>query len=213
MKIYSQDFLKRLKKWTRENNIYLIADEIMTGFGRTGKMFACEYADIEPDFLCIAKGLTAGWLPLSAVLTTNNIYELFYDHHNSDKTFWHSNTHYGNALAASVAIETLNIIEEENLCNRAMVLESVMLPMMQEIADSTQRLSNIRSIGAIVAADLIGDNLGLEIHKNAMNLGAYLRPIGNTIYWLPPLNTNFSTLEELGHITKMAIINLRRKRP
>jgi adenosylmethionine-8-amino-7-oxononanoate aminotransferase len=170
------------------------------------------FVDIEPDFLCIAKGLTAGWLPLSAVLTTNNIYELFYDHNNSEKTFWHSNTHYGNVLAASVAIETLNIIEEENLCNRAMALESVMLPMMQEIADSTQRLSNIRSIGAIVAADLIGDNLGLEIHKNAMNLGAYLRPIGNTIYWLPPLNTNFSTLEELGHITKMAITNLKRKR-
>ena len=105
MKIYSQDFLKRLRHWTHEHGIHLIADEIMTGIGRTGKMLACEHANIEPDFICLSKGLTSGWLPLSAMLTRSAIYDLFYDDYASGKSFLHSHTHSGNVLAASVAIE------------------------------------------------------------------------------------------------------------
>jgi adenosylmethionine-8-amino-7-oxononanoate aminotransferase len=210
MLIYSQDFLKRLRAWTREHGIHLIADEIMTGIGRTGKMLACEHANIQPDFICLAKGLTAGWLPLSAVLTTSAIYNLFYDDYQSGKSFLHSHTHSGNVLAVSLAIETLNIIKEEGLCERALELGKVMHDYMQNIAASTGKLKNVRSLGAIVAADLITDEqpdrrYGYEVYRKASELGALLRPLGNTLYWLPPLNIEWETLARLSEITEQAV--------
>jgi adenosylmethionine-8-amino-7-oxononanoate aminotransferase len=209
MKIYSRDFLRRLCEWTREHDIHLIADEIMTGIGRTGKMLACEHAAIEPDFICLSKGLTAGWLPLSAVLTRSSIYELFYDDYASGKSFLHSHTHTGNVLAASVAIEALNIMEEEKICERAVEVGRVMQAHMQDIAEQTGKLANVRGIGAMVAADLIcdepGRRYGFEVYQEAVKLGALLRPIGNTVYWLPPLNVEWETLAELKEITMRAI--------
>jgi adenosylmethionine-8-amino-7-oxononanoate aminotransferase len=212
MKIYSQDFLKRLQRWTKQNHIHLIADEIMTGLGRTGKMLACQHADIEPDFICLSKGLTSGWLPLSAVLTTNEIYELFYDDYSSGKSFLHSHTYSGNALAASVAIEVLNIIEEEALCQRAIDIGRFMHDGMLAITEKTNKLKQVRSIGAIVAADLVigGDQrrLGYEICQKATKLGALLRPLGNTLYWLPPLNIEWENLTKLQEITEQAILTV-----
>ncbi len=210
MQIYSQDLLRRLRAWTRKHTIHLIADEIMTGIGRTGKMLACHHADIEPDFLCLAKGLTSGWLPLSAVVLPASIYEIFYDDYSSGKSFLHSHTHSGNALAASVALETLKIMEEENICDQVNETGKVMLRYMQEIANKTQRLTNVRGIGAMVAADLISDDpkrrLGFEVYQKAVELGALLRPLGNTIYWLPPLNIDEVTLMRLKDITERAIL-------
>ena len=212
MKIYSPDFLKRLRVWSKENNIYLIADEIMTGLGRTGKMLACEHANIEADFICLSKGLTSGWLPFSAVLTTDDIYQLFYDDHHKGKSFLHSNTYCGNPLAASIAIEVLNILKEENLCQKAEALGKEMLRMMNNIAESTGLITNVRGIGAIVAADLVNSKanprLGHEVYKQAVAMGALLRPLGNTIYWQPPLNTSLNTLDELQNITQKAILNV-----
>lgn len=208
MKIYSKDFLYQLKLWAARNDVYLIADEIMTGMGRTGKMLASMHVGIEPDFLCLSKGLTSGFLPLSAMLTSNNIYNLFYDDRASGKAFLHSNTYYGNALAVSVALEVFKIYDEEPICEMAAMLGVVMLRMMKEIAGSTNLITNVRGIGAIVAADFTNINIefGYEVHKQAMNLGAYIRPIGNTIYWLPPLNTDLATLEVLKSITEEALI-------
>lgn len=210
MKIYSQDFLYRLRKWTKEKNIYLIADECMTGIGRTGKMLACQHANIEPDFLCLSKGLTSGWLPFSAVLTTQPIYDLFYDDYSSGNSFLHSHTYSGNTLGASVALAVLNIIEKEKLSERAADLGLLMQKHMQEISEETQQLKNVRTLGAIVAADLVNENnqprLGYEVYKQAVERGALLRPLGDTLYWLPPLNVEESTLLELKRITKQAIL-------
>ncbi len=209
MQIYSRDFLRRLRQWTREHDIHLIADEIMTGIGRTGKMLACEHAGIEADFVCLSKGLTSGWLPLSAMLTRNDIYDLFYDDYANGKSFMHSHTHSGNVLAASVALETLNIMTEEKLCARAGEMGGVMLEAMQAIANHTGKLKNIRMLGAMVAADLICDTnkrYGYEVYRKAVELGALLRPLGNTIYWVPPLNTEWETLCELKNITQKAIL-------
>lgn len=209
MKIYSQDFLKRVRKYCFEKNVHLIADEIMTGLGRTGKMLACQHAGIEPDFICLSKGLTAGWMPFSAVLTNESIYQTFYDDYHKGNSFLHSHTYSGHALAASIAIEVLTLLEELQLCERVLELEQWMVNAMEEIADETSRLRNIRHIGAIVAADLIVSNTqkryGFEIYKKAVELGALLRPLGNTIYWLPPLNTDYKTIERLKDITKRAI--------
>lgn len=199
MKIYSKDFLSKLREWTLKNGVYLIADEIMTGIGRTGKMLACEHANIEPDFMCLSKGLTSGMLPLSVCLTSQETYDIFYE----VNPFLHSNTHYGNALAASVAVEVLNIFEEENIVVQAASLN--MAPMLQKIADNTGMLSNVRSIGSVVAADLV-DVDGFRLYKKAMEYGAILRPIGNCLYWLPSLNISSSTLSELAEITEISLL-------
>ena len=210
MKIYSQDLLKRLRNWTKQHDIHLIADEIMTGIGRTGKMLACEHAQIEPDILCLSKGLTAGWLPFSAVLTTNELYQLFYDDYHTGKAFLHSHTYCGNALGASVALEVLHIFEEENILEQINFLQQKMHAAMNEVAHNTRQLQNVRSIGAIVAADLINPQgkprLGYEVYQKAVELGALLRPLGNTIYWLLPFNTSVDTLTKLQDITQQAIV-------
>lgn len=209
MRIYSKDFLVRLSQWAQQHDIHIIADEIMTGLGRTGTMLASEHANIQPDFICLSKGLTSGWLPLSAVLTTDAIYDHFYDDYDKGKTFFHSHTHSGNALAASVALATLNIVKEQALCERANTLQKIMMAHLQDISNQTGKLTNLRGIGAMVAADLItNDNqqrLGYQIFQEAVKLGALLRPLGNTLYWLPPLNIAEQTLLELKNITHQAI--------
>ncbi len=209
MKIYSQDFLRRLRIWTKQRDIHLIADEIMTGFGRTGKMLACEHAGIEPDFLCLSKGLTSGWLPLSAMLTSQKIYDLFYDDYSAGKAFLHSHTYTGNALAASVALEVLKIFSEENIVFQSERLGKEMLASMYDIADQTRKIHNVRGIGAIVAADIICDGpkrrRGFEVFQKAVERGALLRPLGNTIYWLPPLNMTIETLAKLKNMTRDAL--------
>ena len=211
MKIYSQDFLRRLRKWTQTHGIYLIADEIMTGLGRTGRGLACEHAEVEPDFICLSKGLTSGWLPMSAVLTHTEIYNLFYDDYSSGKSFLHSHTFSGNALAASVALECLNILEDEKIFQQVQEKELFLKNLMHEINENTQRLNNIRGIGAVIAADLKltekekSRRIGYQIFQKALELGAWLRPLGNTIYWLPPLNISLSVLEELKDISILAI--------
>lgn len=209
MKIYSQDLLRRLRAWTKLHGIHLIADEIMTGIGRTGKMLACEHATIEPDFLCLAKGLTSGYLPFSAMLTTQAIYDTFYADYELGKSFLHSHTYSGNALGASVALEVMKVMEEENICARVCGIETEMLMRMREIAQQTGRLKNVRGIGAMVAADLVcdeGERMGYRVYQAAVKKGALLRPLGNTIYWLPPFTIDSAALSRLQQITADAIV-------
>jgi adenosylmethionine-8-amino-7-oxononanoate aminotransferase len=212
MKIYSLDFLRRLRQWCTQHHIHLIADEIMTGMGRTGKMLACEYGNIIPDFICLSKGLTSGWMPFSAVLTHDRIYDCFYDDYQSGKSFLHSHTFSGNALAASIALETFKIFEKEKILDHVNQIAKQMHQAMLEIQDITHQITNVRSLGAIVAADLIPhsthERLGFEFYQRAVKNGALLRPIGNTIYWLPPLNTDFDTLENLKRITLKTLFEL-----
>lgn len=210
MKIYSKDFLHRLSLWAKEHNIHLIADEIMTGIGRTGKMLASEHANIQPDFICLSKGLTSGYLPLSAVLTTDEIYMHFYDDYETGKSFLHSHTHSGNALAASVALATLKVIKQESLCQRANTLHNIMMQHLEEIAEQTGLLKNLRGIGAVVAADLIVPDQktrwGYKVFQEGVKLGALIRPLGNTLYWFPPLNIEEETLSHLKDITQKALL-------
>jgi len=215
MKIYSKDFLQRISTWCNKNDVYLIYDEIMTGFGRTGKMLACEYAENPlPDFICLSKGLTSGWMPFSAVLTHQKMYDLFYDDYQTGKAFLHSHTYCGNPLAAAVALSVVGVMEDEGtLAYVTTSLQAHLLSKMQDIAQKTGRLENIRSIGGMIAADLIVKNktdkrYGFELYKIASSLGILLRPLGNTIYWAPPLNTALSTIDELSDITKKAIDSL-----
>lgn len=201
MQIYSADFLRRLAQFARENNIHIIADEIMTGLGRTGKILACEHADIHPDFLCLSKALTGGFLPMSVVITHDEMYEYFYGE--SQKAFLHSHTYTGNALAVAVALKFMELMHRENLAGRARVLEVKMREHLEHIAKSTGKLSRIRSLGGIAAADCHVDTK--KIYSLAMQKGAILRPLGNTLYWFPPLNIDDNTLSKLAEITEATI--------
>lgn len=208
MQGYSADFLKKLSDWAQQNNIYFIADEIMTGLGRTGKWLACDHANVHADLICLSKGLTSGTLPLSCVLIKNSIYELFYDDYEKGKSFLHSHTYSGNALAVSAALATLKTMEAENINEQATNLGHWMYSTLQDIAKITGKLQNVRSIGAMVAADLQAINnsrVGYQLYLEAIKRGALLRPLGNTLYWLPPLNSERETIEKLAEITLNSI--------
>jgi adenosylmethionine-8-amino-7-oxononanoate aminotransferase len=207
MRIYSKDFLRRLREFTHEHDIYLIADEIFTSFGRTGTALACDHANITPDILCLGKGMTAGFLPMSAMLTTQEIYDLFYVDYDPMHTFVHSHTYSGHALAAAVACATFEILEEEKIYAKVQQQSQSWADLMYEVAEATGKLQNIRHLGAIVAADINSTQprLGFEVFRRALPKGAFLRPLGNTIYWTPPLNTPYETIQKLRDITIAAI--------
>ncbi len=126
----------------------------MTGLGRTGQWLACHHADIQPDLICLSKGLTAGAMPLSCVLIDKPIYDLFYDDYEKGKSFLHSHTYSGHALAISAALATIKVIETENMNEQAQKLGRFMQQQFQELAAITGKLNHIRSVGAMVAADL-----------------------------------------------------------
>jgi len=213
MKIYSQDFLKRLDNWARKNDVHLIADEIMTGFGRVGQMLACDHAKIQPDFICLGKGLTAGYLPMSAVLTSNHIYDIFYEDYAKNKSFLHSHTYGGNALAAAVAVEAVKLYQTESFLAEVNQLEKTMRDYWNEIIHACKILKNPRGIGGVVAADIeasIQERRGVHIAKAALNEGVLLRPLGNTLYWFPALNSSAKELRHLRDATLMTLLNYKK---
>ncbi|MBN1865409.1 MAG: adenosylmethionine--8-amino-7-oxononanoate transaminase [Victivallales bacterium] len=216
MRIYSPDFLGRLSSWASANGVHLIADEILTGFGRTGRMLACMHAGITPDFVCLSKGLTAGWGPMSAVLTSDIVYDCFYSDYNDGRAFMHSNTYCGHALSAAAALEALKIYEDERIVESVSERGDELVGRMRRIAENTSgALTNVRGLGFVAAADITNPDTGkpfpaemrkgFECYKNAVALGALLRPIGDTIYFLPPLNTPENILDKIAEITQDAV--------
>ena len=208
MRCYSADFLRQLGAWAKTNGIYLITDEIMTGMGRTGQWLAGHHAGIDPDMICLSKGLTSGSLPLSCVLIDQSIYQLFYNDLEKGPSFLHSHTYSGNPLAVCAALATIQTMQSEGTLQQAEALGACMRRHFADIATLTGKLSHVRSVGAWVAADLAeheSPRLGQWIAKAALSRGALLRPIGNTLYWLPPLNTDHQTIETLADITLASI--------
>lgn len=216
MRCYGPALLEKLATWTQQNGIYLIADEIMTGCGRTGKWLASDHAGITADLICLSKGLTSGTLPLSCVSVSQSLYDLFYDDYLTGKSFLHSHTYSGHALAAAAAVATLDVMANENILEQAQKIGQHMYRSLSKIAATTGCLTGVRSVGAMVAADFVNvDNpypsrLGYQFYKEALKRGALLRPLGNTLYWLPPLNTSLDTLDHLAEITLESIKALYR---
>jgi adenosylmethionine-8-amino-7-oxononanoate aminotransferase len=205
---YSADFLSKLVQYAKEHDIYVIADEIMTGLGRTGTWLASEYASIDPDMICLSKGLTSGSIPMSCVLIDHAIYDLFYQETEPSRHFLHSHTYSGNALAIAAALATIQTMQKENILKQAQDLGTYMQTNFQAILQSNGHFSPIRSLGAIVAADYQGPNsayFSRALSRAAQQFGALLRPIGPTLYWFPPLNTSHQTIDELTAITEKAI--------
>ncbi len=196
-KIYPPVYLKKLRKLTKELDIHLIADEIAVGFGRTGKMFACEHANITPDFMCLSKGLTGGYMPLSVVLTNNDIYDAFYDDYATMKAFLHSHSYTGNPLGCALAKEVLDIFSDEDILNKNKPKQEYLRNRVAERFSDYKYCGEVRSIGFITAVELVKDKktkepfgykdkLGFQIYRKALKKGALLRNLGNIVYFMPP---------------------------
>ena len=185
MAMFHPVYLSRAREICNRYNIHLIADEIAVGFGRTGTLVACEQANIKPDFMCLSKGITAGYLPLSVTLTTDEIYQAFYDD-SVARAFLHSHSYTGNALACSAALATLDIFEQdkvlENNRQTAQYLDQ------QLAAWQGMPIAHLRNQGMIWAFDVNTNNLTFQrdFYREAISRGLLLRPIGNTVYFMPP---------------------------
>ncbi len=186
MRIYHPDYLKKARELCTKYGVHLIADEIMTGFGRTGTMFACEQANIQPDLMCLSKGITGGYLPLSCVLSTDQIYDAFYDD-DSARGFLHSHSYTGSALACRAALATLDIFAADQVIEnnrlKAARLTTLAMPLMAH-----RRVKNFRHLGMIWAFDVEQDDpvFARKVFAASLRRGMMLRPIGNTIYFMPP---------------------------
>ena len=196
MRMYDPVYLKLLREGCDRHGVHLIADEIAVGFGRTGTMFACEQAGISPDFMCLSKGLTGGYLPLSVVLAGERVYEAFYDEYSRLRAFLHSHSYTGNPLACAAALATLAIFDEDRVIERNRALARHLGERCAALAE-LPHVAEVRQRGMIVAVELARDGnrdtpfdwkerRGLRVYRHALEHEALLRPIGNVVYFMPP---------------------------
>ena len=196
MRMYDPVYLKLLRQACDRYQVHLIADEIAVGFGRTGTLFACEQAGIRPDMLCLSKGLTGGYLPLSVVMTTDAIYQAFYDEYTRLTAFLHSHSYTGNALACAAARATLRTFREEDVIGRNRGLAQHLGERARPLADHPH-VAEVRQHGMILAIELVKNKAarepyawqerrGLAVYRHGLERGVLLRPIGPVVYFMPP---------------------------
>jgi adenosylmethionine---8-amino-7-oxononanoate aminotransferase len=215
MRMYHPSYLTGLRALCDEFAVHFIADEIAVGFGRTGTLFACEQAGVSPDLMCLSKGLTGGFLPLSAVLTTGRIYEAFYAEYNAGKAFLHSHSYTGNPLACRVALETLAIFRDEPVLERNRQLAAHLARRLESLSEHPH-VAEVRQTGMIAAIELVADKTtrrpfpaterrALQVYLHGLQHGALLRPLGNVVYFMPPYVV---TEQELDHLVDTAIAGI-----
>jgi len=209
MKLYSPDLLGRFRGWADAHSVYLIADEIAAGMGRLGAMLASHLAPnlaALPDFAVVSKGLTGGYLPFAAVLTTDAVYDIFHADYVEMRGFLHSNTYTGNALAIAVAHAVLDVFAEEDVLGQVARRGPILHAGMRELTVGRPYLRNSRGCGMMAAVDICqsdGSPLdwkqrsGYRVYQEAVRRGALLRPVGDTMYILPPLNTSESDIHAM----------------
>ena len=221
MRIYPPKYLKKIRQACSEYNVHLIADEIATGFGRTGKMFACEHAEISPDIICLSKGLTGGYLPMALAVTTQEIYDAFYADYNEGKAFMHSHTYSGNPLACSAANEVLSVMQEEQILEKATENAGYFTQLIFESLKNHKNVGEIRSIGLINAVELVEKRetkfafdpklrIGYQIYKKALSKGVLLRPLGDVLYFNPPLTITRKEMDSVVDISAECIRDIVR---
>ncbi|MCB9677058.1 MAG: adenosylmethionine--8-amino-7-oxononanoate transaminase [Alphaproteobacteria bacterium] len=195
MKMHSASFLKALCERARKHGILLVADEVATGFGRTGSMFAMEQVGITPDFLCIAKGLAAGYLPLAATLTTEVVYSAFLGSPESHRQFFHGHTFTGNPLACAAALASLDVFEEEGVLPRVDAIAKHLAVLLKGWFEK-EGVASVRQCGVMAGIDLVQRNgepwdpavtFGYRVCMRAREQGVLLRPLGDTLVVNPPL--------------------------
>lgn len=193
MKMYEADLLNQLLGICKKENIICIADEVMTGFGRTGKIFASEHCEIKPDIICLSKGLTGGTMALGVTACTQKIYDAFVSD-DKLKTFFHGHSFTANPLACTAAIASMELLEKENSIEKIKWIEEQHKNFVHQLQNPTHKhsIKNLRRLGTIIAFEITGgedgylNNISATITKQAMAQGVYIRPLGNTIYLMPP---------------------------
>lgn len=220
MRMYHPVYLKLLRELCDEFNVHLIADEIAVGFGRTGTLFACEQAAISPDFMCLSKGLTGGYLPLSVTLTTDKVYDAFYDDYENLTAFLHSHSYTGNPIGCRAALATLDIFQQDNViqANQQLIKH---LSTVSEKFKEHPHVGDVRQHGMVVAIEMVRDKKtrdaydwkerrGLRVYQYGLQNGVLLRPLGNVIYFMPPY---VITTEQIDHMAQVAFdgINIATK--
>ncbi len=204
MGMYHPAYVCRAREICSQYDVHLIANEIAVGFGRTGSMFACEQAGITPDFICLSKGITGGYLPLSAVLTTDKVYQAFYDD-STLKGFLHSHSYTGNPLACSAALATLAIFEADNVIESNQAKSAYLGSQMRVLANLP--IEHVRQQGMILAFDVKSKNakFSRDCYSAALKQGLLLRPIGNTVYFMPPYTITEPEMDLMMQATLLAI--------
>lgn len=216
MRIYPPVYLKKLRTLCDQTGVLLIADEIATGFGRTGKLFACDHAKITPDIMCMSKGLTGGYLPMAVTAATERIYDAFYADYSEGKALMHSHTYSGNPLGCAAALAVQKVLREEHILAKAALTGTYLHKKITERLMTHPNIGEIRHIGLINAMELVTDKkkktgfdehlrIGYEIYQKALEHGLILRPLGNVLYFNPPLTIREEEIDEAVHRCATAI--------
>ena len=217
MRMYHPIYLKLAREACTRHGVHLIADEIAVGFGRTGRMFACDWAGVSPDLMCLSKGLTGGTLPLAAVLATEGIYQAFYADYASGRAFLHSHSFTGNPLGCAAALATLELFEQSDVLATNRRSAALMWAGMAELSRHPH-VAELRQQGMILAVELAknpnkrqpypaAERRGLRVYQYGLEQGVLLRPLGNVIYFMPPY---VLTAEEIAGLCQVAIAGIER---
>ena len=216
MRIYPPLYLRKLRELCNRHQVHYIADEIAVGFGRTGRLFANEHAGVAPDLLCLSKGITGGYLPLAVTMATDKIYQAFYADHAEMKAFLHSHSYTGNPLACALAVEVLNIFAEERILQN-LAPGMARLDRWRERFEALPQVGEFRRCGLVAAVELVRrkegkapfprqQRRGREVYRRALGKGAVLRPLGDVVYFMPPLTIADDELERLLEIAYESIV-------
>ncbi len=214
-------YLKKIRELCSAYGILMIADEVATGFGRTGKMFACEHEEVAPDILCIAKGLTGGYLPLAATLTTDDIFQGFLGEYRESKTFFHGHTYTGNPLACAAALASIDLFKKEKTLTK---LQPKIKLLSKELAafKKFSHVGEVRQRGFMVGIELVKDKttgepypvedkIGNKVNLECRRQGLIIRPLGNVIVLMPPLSVTLKDLKSMVRIIANAIRDVTEK--
>ncbi|HKA34701.1 MAG TPA: aminotransferase class III-fold pyridoxal phosphate-dependent enzyme, partial [Candidatus Binatia bacterium] len=205
---HSVEYLRALREMCRRNRILFIADEVATGFGRTGKMFACEHAGAAPDILCLAKGITGGYLPLAATLATEEIFSAFLGEYREFKSFFHGHTYTGNPLGCAAALASLKLFESEKILERMQPKIDYLRGRLTKEFPALDHISDIRQWGFMVGIELAEDKqsrrsypvekrIGHKVILEARRRGVVIRPLGDVVILMPPLTIGDDEMKTL----------------
>ncbi len=215
MRMYDPVYLAMLREACDRHGVHLIADEIAAGFGRTGTLFACEQAGISPDFMCLSKGLTSGYLPLSVTLTTSEVYAAFYDDYETLRAFLHSHSFTGNPLCCAAALATLDIFEQDDVIVANRKLAAKMAETTAHLADHPH-VAEVRQTGMVLAIEMVKDKAsrtpyrwqerrGLRVYEHGLTRESLLRPLGSVVYMMPPYVITEAQIEHLAQVASEGI--------
>jgi adenosylmethionine-8-amino-7-oxononanoate aminotransferase len=216
MMVHPAGFLRGVRELTRKYDVLLIADEVAVGFGRTGRMFACEHEGVSPDFLCLAKGLSGGYLPMAATLTTGQVWQAFLGDYAESKTFYHGHTYGGNPLGAAAALASLEIFDEEQTLERLPEKIARLGGHLARLAE-LEHVGNVRQCGLIGGVELVRDRAtkepypwaerrGIRVCRHALAEGVLLRPLGNVIVLFPPLAISLDEIDRIAAAVQHGIV-------